>query len=126
VGWGNGKGALAVNRRNSKEAEVPQLRSAGQLKGPVDHDLPVLSVRDAQGHLQAIVCGYACHATVLSSYQWCGDYPGFAQLELEKSHPGAVALFWAGCGGDQNPLPRRSVARAQAYGRQLAEGVEAI
>ena len=123
---GNGQATFAVNRRNNKEADVPRLRSAGQLKGPVDHDVPVLSVRDAQGHLRAIVCGYACHATVLSDYLWCGDYPGFAQLELEQAYPGAVALFWAGCGGDQNPLPRRSVARAQEYGRQLADGVRAV
>jgi neutral ceramidase len=126
LAWGNGQAAFAVNRRNNKEADVPQLRSAGQLEGPVDHDLPVLSVRDAQGHLRAIVCGYACHATVLSDYLWSGDYPGFALMQLEQAYPGAVALFWAGCGGDQNPLPRRSVARAQEYGRQLADGVRAV
>jgi hypothetical protein len=126
LAWGIGQATFAVNRRNNKEADVPQLRAAGQLKGPVDHDLPVLSVRDAQGNVRAIVCGYACHATVLSFYLWSGDYPGFAQRELEKAHPGAVALFWAGCGGDQNPLPRRSVTLAEEYGRQLAEGVEAV
>jgi hypothetical protein len=124
--WGTGKATFAVNRRNNKEADVSRLRAAGRLKGPVDHDLPVLAVRDLQGHLRAVVCGYACHATVLSFYQWCGDYPGFAQMELEKAHPGAVALFWAGCGGDQNPLPRRTVVLAQEYGRQLAEGVLAV
>src|SRR5207302_2772539 len=97
-----------------------------QLHGPVDHDVPVLAVRDAQDHLRAIVCGYACHATVLSFYLWSGDYPGFAQLDLEKDHPGAMALFWAGCGADQNPLPRRSVAQAEEYGRQLAYGVNAV
>src|SRR5205807_2096240 len=97
----------------------------GELKGPVDHEVPVLSVRDPQGRLRAIVCGYACHATVLPFYQWSGDYPGFAQIDLEKAHLGAVALFWAGCGADQNPLPRRSVALAEAYGRQLADAVNA-
>src|SRR5207249_10316511 len=106
--------------------ELPQLPTTAQLKGPVDHGLPVLSVRDAQGKLRAIVCGYACHATVLSFYLWSGDYPGFAQRDLEKAHPGAVAFFWAGCGGDQNPLPRRSVAQAEQYGRQLADGVNAV
>jgi hypothetical protein len=122
----NGRAGFAVNRRNNKEAEVTALRAAGKLKGPVDHDVPVLSVTDAQGRLRAIVFGYACHATVLSAYQWSGDYPGFAQQELELAHPGALALFWAGCGADQNPLPRRSVALAQDYGRQLADAVEAV
>src|SRR5262249_47226098 len=59
-------------------------------------------------------------------YQWSGDYPGFAQIELEKAHPGAVALFWAGCGGDQNPLPRRTVALAEKYGKELAAAVDAV
>ena len=57
-------------------------------------------------------------------YDWSGDWPGFAQIELEKAHPGAIALFWAGCGGDQNPLPRRTVELARDYGKQAADGVE--
>jgi hypothetical protein len=123
---GSGYVTFATNRRNNKEADVPKLREQGRLKGPVDHAVPVLSVRDDDGKVRAIVFGYACHATVLSFYQWCGDYPGFAQLELEKRHPGAVALFWQGCGGDQNPLPRRTIELASDYGRQLADGVDAV
>jgi hypothetical protein len=126
LAWSNGFVTFAVNRRANKEAEVPKLREAGQLKGPVDHEVPVLSVRDDKGKLRAVVFGYACHATVLSFQQWCGDYPGFAQLYLEKAHPDAVALFWAGCGADQNPLPRRTVALAEQYGKQLADGVAAV
>jgi hypothetical protein len=126
VEWGNGHATIAVNRRNNKEPDVLRLRELGQLKGPVDHDVPVLAVRDPDGHLKAVAFGYACHATVLPFYQWCGDYPGFTQLAVEKAHPEAVALFWAGCGGDQNPLPRRSVALAEEYGKRLAEAVEAV
>jgi hypothetical protein len=126
LSWGTGKATFAVNRRNNKESDVPKLRAAGRLKGPVDHDVPVLAVRDPEGALRAVVFGYACHATVLSFNRWSGDYPGFAQAELEKAHPGAVALFWAGCGGDQNPLPRRTVALAEEYGRRLAQAVDDI
>jgi hypothetical protein len=126
LAWGTGQATFAVNRRNNKEKDVSKLREKGQLKGPVDHDVPVLSVTDEKGKPRAIVFGYACHATVLDGYEWCGDYPGFAQIDLEKAHPGAVAMFWAGCGGDQNPLPRRSVALAKNYGRQLADAVEEV
>ena len=126
LSWSTGKTAFAVNRRNNKEANVPKLRAAGQLKGPVDHDVPVLAVRDPKGKLRAVVFGYACHATVLSFYKWSGDYPGFAQIELEKAHPGIVALFWAGCGADQNPLPRRTPGLAEEYGRKLAHAVEDV
>jgi hypothetical protein len=126
VAWGNGYTTFAVNRRTNKEAAVPELRERGRLKGPVDHDVPVLSVRDPAGRLRAVLFGYACHATVMDYYKWSGDYPGFAQIALEKRHPGAVALFWAGCGADQNPLPRRQVSLAERYGQVLAEAVEAV
>ncbi len=126
VAWGSGSATFAVNRRNNSEPRVPELRAEGALRGPVDYDVPVLAVRDGAGTLTALVFGYACHATVLSFYQWSGDYPGFAQMELEKAHPGCVALFWAGCGADQNPLPRRTVEKAQEYGAQLAASVNRV
>lgn len=124
--WGSGTATFAVNRRNNKEAEVPALRAADKLKGPSDHDVPVLAVKDASGKLLAIACGYACHATVLSGNDWSGDYPGQAQLDLEKAHPGAIALFWAGCGADQNPIPRRQVELAVKYGKELATAVDRV
>jgi Neutral/alkaline non-lysosomal ceramidase, N-terminal len=123
---GIGTAGFAVNRRNNKEADVPVLIEKGMLKGPVDHDVPVLAVRDLKDKLTAVAFGYACHATVLPFYDWCGDYPGYAQIELEKAHDGAIALFWAGCGADQNPLPRRKVELAKEYGKQLAAGVEKL
>jgi hypothetical protein len=122
--WSVGKATFAVNRRNNRASEVPELRAAGKLKGPVDHDVPVLFVEDIAGEIQAIVCGYACHATVLSSYEWSGDWPGFAQIETEKRYPSATAIVWAGCGADQNPLPRRKVEFAEQYGRDIARAVD--
>jgi hypothetical protein len=126
LSWGNGTATFAVNRRNNKADEVPGLRAAGKLVGPQDHDVPVLAVKSADGKLLAVAFGYACHATVLDGYAWSGDYPGFAQIELEKAHPGCVALFWSGCGADQNPLPRRQVELAEQYGRDLAAAVDKV
>ena len=125
--WGNGSTDFAVNRReNRPEQNVKALRVTRQLKGPTDHDVPVLAVRDQAGKLKAVVFGYACHATVLSSYEWSGDYPGFAQMELESYHPDCIAMFWAGCGGDQNPIPRRDAQLARHYGRRLANAVDKV
>lgn len=124
LAWNIGTAGFAVNRRNNKEADVPMLREKGLLKGPNDHDVPVLTVTDGRGKLTAIVFGYACHSTVLPFFEWSGDYPGFAQIELEQAHPGAIAMFWAGCGGDQNPLPRRKVELCEKYGNMLAAAVE--
>ena len=127
LSWGSGTADFAVNRRNNRpESKVPEWRAAGSLKGPVDHDVPVLAIKDSDGRLKTILLGYACHCTTLSFYKWSGDYAGFAQIELEQAHPDCVAMFWAGCGGDQNPLPRRTVALAKDYGRQLAEAVNRV
>lgn len=123
LGWATGHADFAVNRRKNKEAEVPTLRAAGQLLGPSDHEVPVLKVQSGP-QIKALVFGYACHATTLSFFEWCGDYPGYAMLDLEEKHPGAVAMFWAGCGADQNPLPRRTVELAQSYGQQLSVAVQ--
>ena len=121
--WGVGAAAFAVNRRNNPAAEVPALREQGALRGPHDHDVPVLAVRTAGGRLKAVAFGYACHATVLSDLMWCGDYPGYAEEALRERYPDCIALFWAGCGADQNPLPRRELELARDYGRQLAGAV---
>ncbi len=120
LSYGNGRCDFAVNRRANKEADVPALRQRMELKGPVDHDVPVLRVDRADGSLLAAVFGYACHCTVLDGYEFCGDYAGFAQIDLESSHAGAQAMFVAGCGGDQNPIPRRSLVLACRYGKELA------
>ena len=124
--WASGVATFAVNRRNNPAQDVPQLRADHALRGPVDHDVPVLAVRGEQGQLQAVVFGYACHATVLSDYKWSGDYPGFAAQEIESRQAGCTALFWAGCGADQNPLPRRDLELARQYGRQLADTVSQV
>jgi len=124
---GQGKATFAVNRRNNPEADVPKLLAAGTpLAGPVDHTVPVMTVTRPDGRIDAILFGYACHPTTLSFLTWCGDYPGFAQLELEAKHAGATAMFVNTCGGDQNPLPRRSVELCQRYGHMLATAVEEV
>jgi neutral ceramidase len=126
VSWGNGHCSVAVNRRTNPESDVPQRRLKGTLVGPSDHDVPVLIVRKPTGELTTVVFGYACHATVLSFYKWSGDYPGFAQESVERRFPGCVALFWAGCGADQNPLPRRTPELAQQYGDRLGHAVAEV
>jgi hypothetical protein len=124
---GQGRTDFAVNRRNNREADVPALLARGMPPvGPVDHAVPVLTVTGADDQLIAIVFGYACHPTTLSFTKWCGDYPGFAQLAIEKRHPGAQAMFVNTCGGDQNPLPRRKLELCQQYGHRLADAVEEV
>ncbi len=119
----NGVVRFQVNRRNNN---AKTLSEQSDLNGPNDFAVPVLQVRRRNGSLLATVFGYACHPTVLNSYQWSGDYPGFAQLALEDKFPGTTALFFQGCGADQNPLPRRSLNLARQYGQELAAAVERV
>ncbi len=119
----NGVARFQVNRRNNTEATLIQQH---ELQGPNDHAVPVLKVAKSDGSLLAVAFGYACHPTVLGINQWSGDYPGFAQIELEKAHPGTMALFFQGAGADQNPLPRRTVPLARQYGRTLAAAVDRV
>lgn len=127
ITWGQGYCSFAVNRRENGRNDVDALRVFGHLKGPSDYAVPVLAVRDMTGKLKTVVFGYACHATVLdANYEWSGDYPGYAQAALEQGHPGAVAMFWAGCGGDQAPRPQHTIALTEAYGRRLAGAVDEV
>lgn len=119
---GKGIARFAVNRREPTPKGIINGRNP---EGPVDHDVPVLGVTSG-GKLLAVVFGYACHNTTLSFQKWCGDYAGYAQEYLEKKHPGATAMFWAGCGGDANPLPRGKVELCQQYGKELGEAVAAV
>jgi len=116
------RAGFAMNRRLETERGYTIAPNAD---GPVDHDVPVLRVDGPDGKLRALLFGYACHNTTLDFYQFCGDYAGFAQQYLEEAHPGVAAMFMIGCGGDQNPVPRRTLEWAQQHGRELANGVEA-
>jgi neutral ceramidase len=114
---GHGTAGFAINRRNLRDHNN---------NGSTDHDVPVLKVAAPDGRLMAVLFGYACHNTTIvdDNYLFNGDYAGFAQIELERNNPGAVALFLMGCGGDQNPHPRGTVALATKYGKELADAVQ--
>ncbi len=123
---GRGETGFAVNRRNNPEGSVPKLIQENALQGPIDHSVPVLAVYLPNGNLKAVLFGYACHNTTMSFDKWSGDYAGFAQMALEKSHTNATAMFFMGCGADQNPLPRRQLELAERYGQMLASAVEEV
>ncbi len=126
ISFEQGLAGFAVNRRRAR----PDGRRLG---GQVDHDVPVLAVKSGDS-VKAIMFGYSCHTTALSGLSINGDYAGFAQIELEKSYPGSVALFVQNCGGDANPLPRirgvendsQAIELASMYGHILAEAVRQV
>lgn len=117
---------FAMNRRLKSDQPTgdPYLNRPNP-DGVVDHEVPVLSVKRADGSLAAVVFGYACHNTTMNIKQWHGDYAGHAQIAIEDLHPGAVALFMMGAGGDQNGYPRFGDFFSQRHGQTLATAVEA-
>ncbi len=131
--WSHARAGFAMNRR-ANHALPPGDPRHGKVPnpdGPVDHDVPVLGVRPPGGPWRALLFGYACHNTTSNATAFHGDYAGFAQLDVEAAFPGATALFLSGCGGDQNPYPRRSAGPgrtgtdyARLHGRTLALAVE--
>ena len=121
---GVGIARFAVNRRENPWDD--ESLYSPELNGPSDHAVQVFKVTDPSDQPIAVIFGYSCHATTLNITQWSGDYPGFAQIELEKAYPGLTSMFFAGFGADQNPLPRREVSLAKQYGRELAIAVERV
>jgi hypothetical protein len=117
VWFEQGYAGFAVNRRRVGHRENP---------GPVDQDVPVLALKGTDGHVIAILFGYACHNTVMDDYTIHGDYAGFAQADLERRYPGSVALFMQGAGADSNPLPRHKPEQLERYGATLADAVSEL
>lgn len=114
--WGIGKVGFAKNRR--------------LVDGPVDHALPVLVVKSAEDDaLCAIYTTYACHCVTLSNNKISGDWAGFAQEAIERTHPGIVGLVSVGCGSDSNPssgVTGDNTAVAAEQGAQIADEVDRL
>jgi len=134
LSWNKARCGFAMNRRRdyTLPPDHPNAGKAPNPNGPVDHEVPALRVEAEDGTLKATLFGYACHNTSLGFYNWCGDYAGFAQEYLQEHRPGFTALFLMGCGGDQNPYPRRSdvvpgitdLELSMQHGRSLSNAVE--
>lgn len=132
--WSRARCGFAMNRRRdySLPPEDPNSKTAPNPNGPVDQEVPALRVEAPDGTARAVLFGYACHNTCLGAYHYCGDYAGYAQEYLQTHRSNFTALFLTGCGGDQNPYPRRSdvvpgvsdLELAQQHGRSLANAVE--
>jgi hypothetical protein len=118
---GKGLARFATNRRSNQEQDFS---ISSDVYGPSDYTVPVLAAYTSQQQLKAVLFGYACHASTLDDLQISGDFPGFAQVALEQHFEGCMALYFSGCGADQNPLPRKAIPWAEQYGEELAVAVK--
>ena len=122
LSWGTGKVGFIANRR---EPTPHGVRMNVNPDGFVDSAVPVLRVNAPDGTLRAVVFGCACHNVTLTDTNRLisGDYAGFAQEHIEQEHPGAQAMFMAGCGGSANPHPRGTAEVARSHGKALGAEV---
>jgi len=123
LSYGRSTALFAMNRRQFNPNGVV---IGVNPEGMVDREVPALRVESPDGELRGVIFGYACHNTTLTGefYEFSGDYAGFAQEAVERAHPGATALFVAGCGADINPYPRSKRELAERHGDALARSVE--
>lgn len=111
LSWGMGAVGFARNRRPASLLTPSQwrsnpIRTLNETKpsvAPVDHDMPLLAIHDANGKLRAVWLNYACHCTTLAINKISGDWAGYAASQIETEHPGCTALISIGCGADSNP-----------------------
>lgn len=120
--WGQGRVGFGGNRRVLQEGQWTGF--GFQRDGPVDHSLPMLVARSADGDVQAVWVNYACHCTTVGSRNRVGgDWAGFANDAIEEHFPDAIALTTIGCGADIGPQPSGSLDIAAQHGQTIADEV---
>ncbi len=126
LAWTQGQVGFAANRRVLKNGAWTGFGVTPD--APVDHALPLLRATDAEGHLRAVVVGYACHCTTLGGEfnKICGDWAGLASETIERDHPRSVALIVSGCGADANPEPRGTLADVKTHGTEVVREVDRL
>ena len=125
--FGRGRCDLAVSRRLIVDG---QCTFAANPYGVVDHDLPVLVARRADGSCKLVLFSYACHPTMTNSLLISAEYPGVSRRVIKARMPGTQAMFLQGCGADafvgviksekERYLLHDQWEDVEAAGRQLA------
>lgn len=105
VGQG-GLPELAWNRRLQYLSDYHARRFNPRRKFPIgttDPTLGIVRLDTASGKPLALLCNYACHATI-GETGLSGDWPGYAMLALERElGDSCTALFVQGCAGNVAP-----------------------
>ncbi len=95
--------------------------------GPIDEQIGVILVVDADGSPIAVLANFAAHPTSVGGddfYSYSADYVGFYYDELERlTAPGCIAMFLNGAQGNQtigNPEGKSGWDRTESVGKLLA------
>jgi hypothetical protein len=123
--WAKGRASFGGNRRKLKNGRW--VGFGFQRNGPVDHSVPVLAARGADGTVRAVWANYACHCTTLGSVNAInGDWAGYANAAIERGFTNAVSLITIGCGADVGPQPSGQLEYSKSHGEALADEVRRL
>lgn len=112
IGFGRGLEAdIAFNRRFlMRDGTVRMNPGIGnpdivEPVGPIDPEVVVIRIDDAEGNPIGVVTNYSCHACVVGGTEYSADYPGELSRTLKRLlGPSAVSLFLQGASGDINHI----------------------
>lgn len=105
IGGAKGTGTININRRMPPQNGAPAAVGRNP-DGPVDRELVVARIDDAQGRALAVVVNFQCHGTVLAwdNKSISPDWPGMTRRVVEQAFPTAKCLFFQGAAGNQGPV----------------------
>lgn len=98
-------------------------------KADIDRELSVFKLSNVGGIVKGVIYSIGAHPTALGEcYLLANDFVGYSSTEIEKSCPGAVAVFLQGCGAELKPRATvagdsftcGSIKEVQAMGEDLA------
>ncbi|MBL8176314.1 MAG: neutral/alkaline non-lysosomal ceramidase N-terminal domain-containing protein [Bryobacterales bacterium] len=100
-----GVGTININRRMRATKDGPPAVGRNET-APVDRELVVIRIDDANGKPYAVLVNFQCHGIVLTyeNKLISPDWVGMTRKAVEQAMPGATALFFQGAAGDQGPI----------------------
>jgi neutral ceramidase len=141
VAYARARCGFAMNRRRNYALPAGDVNTnrAPTYDGPVDHDVPVLAVRDEAGKLRAVAFGlrlsqydaeFGNRTARRASLPVQRDYAASHKNGCSRRSPMPWRCSSTCCSGDQNPYPRRDevpglppLELAEHHGRTLAYSV---
>ena len=125
---------LAFNRRfHMKDGSVrfnPGVLNPNivRVAGPIDPQVSILMVRDAEGKPRAGLVNFALHLDTVGGTKYAADYPFFLEQGLREAYGEQfVLLYGTGACGDINhvDVTKKERLKTDTIGRTLAETVKA-
>ena len=91
---------------------------------PIDTELPVLFVKDAQGNPKGAVICFACHLDCVDGTEYSGDFASELSNQLKKLYGNDfVSVFFMGTSGDINHFNVNTAGDAPDHYRKMGKKI---